>query len=124
MNLTATDMNWIQRAIKEARKSKHRVRVGAAVVNKKNGSVAHNKIRNSPMIDWENASTHAESAALRKSPRTREGSVVYIARLGARGALLPSYPCERCIPELVDAKVKRLVYWNGDRWVKERLPRL
>ena len=124
MQLTGTDMRWINRAISEAKKSKHRVRVGSAVVVKKHGSVSHNKIRNSPAIAWQNASTHAEIGALRNALNGGIGASVYVARLGAKGALLPSYPCERCLPTLADAGVRKLVWFDGKKWVKQKLPDL
>jgi len=117
-SLTATDFRWISRTIRTAEFSKHRVRVGAAVVSKKHFSIEHNKIRNSPAIDWENASVHAEAAALKYAFRGGRGSTIYVVRLGARGALLPSFPCEKCQELIESAKVKRIVWWNGEKWVK------
>lgn len=122
MKLTAKDFRWINRAIGEATRSKHRVRVGAAVVSKQRGSVGHNTIRNPASIAWENASTHAEINALRCAVNGGVGAVVYVARIGKRGDLLPSYPCERCLPDLVDARVKRIVWFDGEKWIKERVP--
>lgn len=124
MQLTATDKRWIRRAELEAHFSRHRVRVGAAVVVRKHGAVAHNKIRNNPAISWRNASTHAEVAALRRSPARGEGGTVYVVRLGATGALLPSYPCERCLPALSDAGVRKIIWYNGTSWVKQKMPEI
>jgi tRNA(Arg) A34 adenosine deaminase TadA len=124
VNLTVFDLRAINRAIREAHRSEHRVRVGAVVVYKKNISAGCNKIRNSPLINWQNASVHAEIAALRKAPNNGRGSTLYVVRLGSRGALLPSFPCERCLPEISDAKVRRLVWWDGTKWVKQVVPRL
>lgn len=88
------------------------------VLSKKTHSVGWNKIRNSPAIDWENASVHAEEVALRGAHRGGRGGTIYVVRLGARGALLPSYPCEKCQELITNARVKRIVWWNGDKWVK------
>lgn len=117
--LTATDFRWINRAIRAAEQSKHRVRVGAVVLSKKNHSVGWNKIRNSPAIDWENASVHAEEVALRGAHRGGRGGTIYVVRLGARGALLPSFPCEKCQERVYDARIKHIVWWNGEKWIKE-----
>jgi tRNA(Arg) A34 adenosine deaminase TadA len=124
VKLTATDLRWIERATAEAEKSEHRVRVGSAVVLKHRGSVSHNKIRNSPQICWQEASVHAEMGALRTAYRGGAGANIYVVRLGAKGALLPSFPCERCLPGLVEAGVKRIVWWDGRKWRKDRLSEL
>lgn len=117
-DLSATDFRWIGKAVEAAQRSSHRVRVGAVVISKKSSSVGWNKIKNHPAIDWENASVHAERVALRNAHRGGSGGVIYIARLGARGALLPSFPCERCQEQIAKAKIKKIVWWNGERWVK------
>ena len=118
--LTASDFRWVSHAIRQAEKSEHRVRVGAALVSGTRIVTSCNRIRNSPAISYLNATTHAEIGAIKKTTKAR-GGAIYVARLGAKGGLLPSFPCVRCFPEIVDAGIKRIVWWNGERWVKGKL---
>lgn len=122
--LSGTDFRWIARAIQQAGKSHMRVRVGALVVVSGRTSGGYNKYRNPPHLSYINASTHAEVDALRRAPRGGAGGAIYIARLGARGRLLPSFPCRRCVPILRDAGVKRIIWWDGYRWVATKLSTL
>jgi pyrimidine deaminase RibD-like protein len=123
-DLSGTDFRWIARAIQQASKSRMRVRVGALVVVAGRVSPGHNKYRNPPHLSYLEASTHAEVDALRRAPRGGAGGTVYIARLGARGRLLPSFPCRRCVPVLRQAGVKRIVWWDGYRWVATKVSTL
>lgn len=115
--LSGTDFRWIARAIQQAEKSRMRVRVGALVVVAGRATPGHNKYRNPPRLSYLEASTHAEVDALRRSPKGGANGTIYVARLGAKGRLLPSFPCRRCVPVLFEAGVKRIVWWDGYRWV-------
>lgn len=123
-DLSSTDFSRIARAIKFAEHSQLRVRVGAYVVGRgKRHAGACNKERNHPRINYLQASTHAEIGALRKLPDA-SGGTVYVARLGAKGRLLPSFPCHRCVPALIATNVKRVVWWDGEKWVSTRIAEL
>ena len=115
--LSGTDFRWIARAIQQASKSRMRVRVGTLVVVAGRATPGHNKYRNPPHLSYLDASVHAEVNALRRAPRGGQNGTIYIARIGARGRLLPSFPCRRCLPVLSEAGVKRIVWWDGYRWV-------
>lgn len=115
--LSGTDFRWIARAIQQANKSRMRVRVGALVVVASRATPGHNKYRNPPRLSYLEASSHAEINALKRAPKGGAGGTIYVARLGARGRLLPSFPCRRCMPTIYEAGVKRIVWWDGSRWV-------
>jgi len=119
-SLTAADFNWIDRAIKVARKSEHRVRVGTVLIAGSRIVYACNRIRNSPDISYVHATVHAEMGAIRRHPKAR-GGTIYVARLGSQGRLLPSFPCSRCFPEIVNADIRRIVWWNGERWIRAKV---
>lgn len=120
-HLSATDFMRIARAIKFAHRSQLRVRVGAYVVGQgKRRAGAFNKGRNHPRIDYLQASTHAEIGALKQLDNV-SGGTIYVARLGAKGRLLPSFPCHRCVPALIATNIKRIVWWDGEKWVATRL---
>lgn len=120
-DLSATDFARIARAIKFAQRSRLRVRVGAYVVGRgKRHAGACNKERNHPRINYLQASTHAEIGAL-KQLNNVSGGTIYVARLGAKGRLLPSFPCHRCVPALVATNIKRIVWWDGEKWVSTRI---
>lgn len=119
--LSASDHRRIKRAITAARQSRHhRIRVGAVVSVAGRLSVSANIPRNDARVCWQHASTHAEMAALSDAYRGGHGGTVYVARIGASGRPLPSFPCERCVPELLDAGVKRLVWFTGVEWAAAR----
>lgn len=122
--LSGTDFRWIARAIQQASKSKMRVRVGALVVVSGRASGGHNKYRNPPHFSYPDSSTHAEVDALRYASRSGAGGAIYVARLGAGGRLLPSFPCRRCVPVLSEAGVKRIIWWDGYRWVSTKVSSL
>ena len=122
--LSGTDFRWIARAIQQAEKSRMRVRVGALVVVAGRATVGHNKYRNPPRLTYSEASVHAEVSALRRAPNGGAGGTAFIARLGRTGRLLPSFPCQRCLPRLHEAGIKRVVWWDGYRWVSTKMSSL
>ena len=119
-DLSGNDFRWIARAIQEALKSRMRVRVGAIVVVAGRATTGHNKYRNPPRVSYHQASTHAEVMALKRAPHGGDNGTIYIARLGRTNRLLPSFPCRRCVPVLADSGVKRIVWWDGYRWVSTK----
>ena len=119
-DLSGADFRWIARAIQQAEKSRMRVRVGSLVVVAGRVSSGHNKYRNPPRLSYLEASVHAEVAALRRAPKGGANGTIYVARIGAQGRLLPSFPCRRCLPVLKEAGVKRIVWWDGYRWVASK----
>ena len=119
--ISAQDRRWIARTIREADKSDHYFRVGATVVVAKRASTAHNVIRNSPLIAWQAASTHAEEAALSRAYALGRGGTIYIARIGRKGRPLPSHPCSRCMPQIINSGIKRIVFFDGDAWQSYRI---
>lgn len=121
-DLSATDFARISRTIKAARQSRLRVRVGALVsVTGKKFASACNRERNDPRLGHLDASIHAEIAALRKLSSGAKGGTIYVARLGARGRLLPSFPCRRCLPAVEASGVRRVVWWDGSAWVSAKI---
>jgi tRNA(Arg) A34 adenosine deaminase TadA len=119
--LSASDYGWIARAIKSAQQSTHRVRVGASVVVAGRGHSAPNKFRNSAHIDWTQSTTHAEEAAIARAYRGGSGGTIFVARIGKAGDLRASHPCERCMPQIIKAGIKRVVYYDGNSWISYKI---
>jgi tRNA(Arg) A34 adenosine deaminase TadA len=120
--LSLSDQQRIRRAITAAYASQHhKIRVGAVVAVAGRLSISANLPRNDARICWQHASTHAEMAALGDAYRGGKGGTVYVARVGWKTGLLPSHPCERCVPMLTDAGIKRIVWFDGDEWTQTRL---
>lgn len=59
--------------------------------------------------DASRLSIHAEEAALRRCKRT-QGAVLYVARVNNAGEPRMSRPCKNCMPKLISAGIKRVVY--------------
>ncbi|MEV0322615.1 hypothetical protein ACIBKX_33175 [Streptomyces sp. NPDC050658] len=96
--------------MKQAVNSQCRYRVGAVLV--RGGRVlggACNKYRNHPIIDFRNASFHAEEVILRRTRRP-QGAVVYVARVDSQGRPLLARPCPRCQRALAAYGVVRAYY--------------
>ena len=120
-DLSGADFRHIARAIKMAEKSRHRTRVGAIIVKAGRMGSGVNRLRNQKTVSFLHQSTHAEMNAMRQMGRKSRGGTIYVARLGATGRLLPSHPCRRCIPVLEEGEVKKVVWWNGAKWVASRI---
>lgn len=120
--LSRTDQQRIDQAIRIAGKSKHhKIKVGALLSVAGRVSSSPNIPRNDARICWEHASIHAEQAALSSAYKEGEGGTIYVARVGKSGRVLPSFPCQRCVPILKRARVKRIVWFDGQRWTDSRL---
>lgn len=122
--ISVSDHSRIRRAIAAANTSTHRFKVGACVSVAGRLSCAPNVQKNDARIAWQFASVHAEVNALSGAYRDGYGGTIYVARLGSTGRLLPSFPCHRCIPHLVEAGVRRIVWFNGKNWVASRVSEL
>lgn len=108
--------NLIGRAVTVARSSSYRWQHGAVVAkgNKVLG-VAPNKFRNSPTVDVENVSYHAERAVIRELLKTKgdlRGCTIYIARVNKAAETTISRPCPDCLRAIVAAGIKEIVYTN------------
>ncbi|MFF7183214.1 hypothetical protein [Streptomyces sp. NPDC008121] len=100
----------IQRALREAKRSQCRYRVGAILVGgRRIISCSPNIPRNRPTIDFRHATFHAEEAALRRV-RDAAGLSIYIGRLNAFGGSALARPCARCQQALLAAGVSRAFY--------------
>lgn len=122
--LSTSDHRRIKRAIAAAGTSTHNIRVGACVSVAGRLSCAPNVPKNDARIAWQNASVHAEVNALSGAYRDGQGGTIYVARLGSTGRLLPSFPCYRCVPHLIEAGVRRVVWFDGNNWVAGRVSAL
>lgn len=101
-------------AIRAAKLSTHKQRVGAAVV--KSGrvfSAACNAVRfkkGNFLKKWEN-SLHAEQAALLAIPMSqRKGCSLYVARVRPDGSIGNAFPCDICKDLIIKSKVKEVFY--------------
>ncbi|WP_176711525.1 hypothetical protein [Streptomyces sp. PTY087I2] len=100
----------IDLAIKEAAKSLCRHKVGAVLIK---GSrvlaMSSNRYRNSPGVDFMNATFHAEEVVLRRFTPAR-GATIYVARVNRIGETALARPCERCQAALLERGVRRACY--------------
>ncbi|MEV6576485.1 hypothetical protein [Streptomyces sp. NPDC051577] len=96
--------------MKRAARSQCRYRVGAVLV--KGSRVlgqASNLPRNSPWVDFKNATWHAEEALLRRFPAP-QGAVLYVARIDKQGRPALARPCPRCQRVLTAHRVEVVHY--------------
>ena len=107
-------------------KSTHKIRVGAALVNKKNVVIAWNGTKTSPAAlrhnyRWADQS-HAEFNLFSHTiiPGSVNGTVFVIREL-ADGSLATAKPCEKCREFLKFMGIKKIVYSMYDKIVKEKL---
>lgn len=77
-------------------------------------SSAPNKWRNNPRHCPDNASIHAEVAAIRATKENLKDCTIYIARVNALGELRMSRPCHDCMKMIIDAGIRRICYTNQD----------
>jgi tRNA(Arg) A34 adenosine deaminase TadA len=106
----------INQALRVAKSSTYRWKHGAVVV--RGGRVigfAPNKFRNSPFVDPENVTDHAEAAIIRellKNYSDLRNSTIYIARISNNDEIRMSRPCPDCMKLIVEAGIKEIVYTN------------
>ena len=106
----------INQALRVAKSSNYRWKHGAVVV--RGGRVigfAPNKFRNSPFVDPENVTDHAEAAVIRellKNYPDLRNSTIYIARISNSNEIRMSRPCPDCMKLIVEAGIKEIVYTN------------
>lgn len=108
--------NLIARATRVAQTSSYRWKHGAVIAkgNKVLG-FAPNKFRNSPAVDVDNVSDHAERAIIRELLKSRDdlrGCTIYIARVNKANMSTISRPCPDCFMAIVEAGIKEIVYTN------------
>lgn len=105
----------IKRAIKVAETSTYKWKLGAVVTN--NGRVlgfSPNKFRNSPTINPNHATTHAEIAALLKCYKIARHGTIYVARVDSFSRTRLAKPCEMCKIGLELAGIRTIVYTNEE----------
>lgn len=88
--------SFLALALKQAARSQCKYRVGAVLA--KGSRVlgqAANRQRNSPCVDFRNATFHAEEALLRRVSAPH-GAVIYVARIDSQGLPALARPCARC----------------------------
>lgn len=103
-------MMGIELALRQARASRCRFRVGAVLASKNRVFAASpNKRRNSPVVDFRHSTFHAEEAVLRQV-RDTAGREIYVARVNARAEPALARPCPRCLALLGRAGIGRAFY--------------
>ncbi|MFD9631076.1 cytidine/deoxycytidylate deaminase family protein [Streptomyces violascens] len=107
-------MPLLDQAIRQAMRSKCRYRIGAVLATGNRVlTFGPNTSRNSPTVDFLNATYHAEENALRRARRTK-GTVIYVARVNALGKPMLAAPCPRCVRALTLAGVRKAVYTTSE----------
>lgn len=121
-DISFVDQRAIARAIRAARESEHHKRVGAAIVSSGRTVTASNRLRNMPWVaPFTEQSVHAEVRVILRAPKSGRGGTIYVARVGAKNRLLESHPCARCMPVIQEAGLRRIVWWNGESWIAEKV---
>ncbi|MFJ3176754.1 hypothetical protein ACIPJK_39525 [Streptomyces roseus] len=112
-------MSLIRLAIRQAVRSECRHKVGAVLAaGSRVISAAPNRQRNSPFIDYQNSTFHAEVAALRRA-RGAPATVVFVARVNAAYVPMLARPCPACVQKLSMAGVGKAYYTSGPTTIGE-----
>ena len=95
----------VKRAIKEAEKSPHRVRVGVVVL--KNGKfvgATHNTLKTHPMLENFPPFRKTLHAEMRAIAKFRDFDTIVIARIHKNGRVVTAIPCESCMELLKEMR--------------------
>ncbi|MFE5302275.1 hypothetical protein [Streptomyces sp. NPDC056632] len=104
-------MALIELALRQARRSRCRYRVGAVLASGSRVLAASPNVRrNNPMVDFLHATFHAEEAVLRQASGSKGRRTLYVARVDAAGRPALARPCRRCQDALFAAGVTRVHY--------------
>lgn len=111
-----TELPPMRAAFKEAKKSKLRFQMGAAIAKgNKVLAKAHNNHKTHPSLGSGLFNTqHAESAVLIKAANMGidlQGKDIYIYRKNG----LKSFPCPCCLNHLKEAGIKKVVYCDNQK---------
>lgn len=118
------DRTHYYRAIELAKFSDYPVRVGSvAAVNSKFLAGAFNTVRNlAENVGYGSATYHAEyNCICLVPPRLLSRITLYVARVNKAGQRMPSRPCDRCWEMISANSVRKVVYFDGEFIVKERV---
>lgn len=86
-------------------------------------SVGLNSLRNDPRyvqsdlpdgIKSTHYSTHAEVAAMRRARGGVENGTLYVVRVNNQGDRRLSMPCSRCMPKIIKAGIKKVIFTTED----------
>ena len=110
---------FVDLAKRAAQYSKHRMRMGAVIVQKNRlVSFGANKCSTHPRSTNAWRSVHAELDALLNVPPERlNGGTVYVVRLTRTGLLATSRPCMDCQALLSSVGVRYMYYVNNERTI-------
>lgn len=107
--------NPLKVAIRMAKNSTYKQRLGACIVkHKRRISVGWNNIRSNgntgrDVYDYRNQ-YHAEFMAIMSSPCNLEGGHIYVVRINRLGVTRLAKPCSNCIHLLIEHGIKRVTY--------------
>lgn len=110
----------IELAVKEAIKSKYRIRVGAVIFNRKTViSTGHNYALKSVRSITKKFvkyrySVHAEVDALLRARTDLNGASILVVRINNKGELRYSRPCKECNGYLNHVKIKNIFYSTNE----------
>lgn len=107
---------YLNKAIEEAKKSRHRHRIGAVVFKRKRIiSYGHNEAPRSArnlhprFYKWP-GSIHAEIAAILKAKTDLRGCSILVIRINRDNKLMYSRPCKYCMMYLEYVGIKKVFY--------------
>ncbi len=110
--LSNRDAAWLEQACKLATTSQERFRHSAIIVlggSVQSWGINKNTLDPAYHVNEPKISVHAEEAALKRAVRTK-GAVIYVARINRTNEQRMSRPCDRCMRQLREAGIKRVVY--------------
>ena len=98
---------WLKLANKVSQGSNHNHQLGAVVV--RGGAVLAVAFNISRPYGIDNGGRHAEERVLHnKDGRNFKGATLYVCRWGSRA----SKPCPKCMKAIIEAGIKKIVYFN------------
>ena len=115
-------MQGIRQAIRVAKTSSHKQRVGA-VITKGQRIIASgvNSYKTHPRSTSPYKTTHAEFSAILRANKGLTGATLYVVRLLATGELGLARPCPNCRRFIEKMSLKKIIYSTDSGFAEETL---
>jgi len=102
----------INEALKQARKSEHRHKIGAVIFSKKSiiSSACNYPSRSAKSVTAREDSLHAEVMAIIRARRNLNNLSMLVVRINAKGKLMMAKPCEYCMSYIEYVGIKTIYF--------------
>lgn len=105
-------------------KSKYKVKMGAALIERNRLTISWNESKSSPILKkhykWD-TNLHAETSLFPHGETVSNRAMVFIYRATKNGRLAKARPCASCLKLLRTHGVRKITYTITDSWVTERI---